>query len=297
MTDPDSSQPANIPPDVYCPGCGYLLFGSAGECCSECGYELAGMREAESGIPWAHRRTRGRIVSFWKTVWLVTFRNRRFCEEFARDVNYGDARRFQWVVILCVLFPVLLAVFAAYRIMPPDLSKESWTTAMTWGRLPREPTILAYAYADMWPVALLLVGFFIWLIAITGVSSYFFHPKSVSVRRQNSGVAMSYYCCAPLAALAVVFAVGAFLTDRIADFTDLPRRFDLALAGAVLLVLVAWWRTLVGTIRRTMPQLRVRTVVLALGLPMIWLALASLIMVGVPVVAIWILVVLDSVSV
>ena len=149
----------------------------------------------------------------------------------------------------------------------------------------------------MWPVALLLVGFLMWLIAITGVASYFFHPKSISVHRQNSGVAMSYYACAPLATLAFVFAVCAFLTDWIADNTDIPRRYDLALAAAGLVVLVVWWRMLMGMVRRTMPRLKVRGMALAVGLPMLWLALASVIMVGVPLVAIWIVVVIDSVSV
>ena len=297
MIDLDSSQCVPIPPDVYCPGCGYLLFGSVGEKCSECGYALAGMREAASGIPWVHRRTRGRIVSFWKTVWLVTFRNRRFCEEFARDVSHRDARRFQWVVIAHVFLPVLLAVMAMYRLVPPDISRESWMDVIALGRPPRVPTPFDYAYAEIWPVALLLACFLLWLSAITGAASYFFHPKSIPVRRQNSGVAMSYYACAPLAALGVVFAVSAFLTDWIADYSNIPRRYDLALAVAALVVLVGWWRTLMGTIRRTMPPVKVRATVLAIGLPLIWLALAILILVGIPVLGLWILIVIDSVSV
>ncbi len=298
MTDLDSSQSANIPPDVYCPGCGYLLFGSAGERCSECGYALAGMREAESGIPWVHRRTRGRIVSFFKTVWLVTFRNRRFCEEFARDVSYRDARRFQWVVILHVLFPVLLAVAALYWMVPPDLSVESFMNAMMWGRMPIEPTTLEYAYAEFWPVALLLVGFLMWLIAIAGVASYFFHPKEISVRRQNSGVAMSCYACAPLAVLPMFLVVAAILVENFANYGDLDPLFYLAYGAIVLGILLVWyWWMLVGTIRRTMPQLRVRAMVLAVGLPMIWLALAVLILAGIPVLTLWILIVIDSLAV
>ena len=108
---------------------------------------------------------------------------------------------------------------------------------------------------------------------------------------------MSYYACAPLAVLAGVFALAAIATDRIANYLHMPRRFDHALVAAALVVFIAWWRTLMKTVRRTMPLLKMRAMVLAVGLPALWFALAVLIMEGIPLVVLSILIVIESLSV
>ena len=105
--------------DLFCPGCGYSLRGATGERCPECGYSLAYLRTHTCGIPWAHRRQRGRLRTYWQTVWLVTFRPQRFCEEYAHEVRYRDARRFQLMTLLYVYGPLLVATLYLYVAHPP----------------------------------------------------------------------------------------------------------------------------------------------------------------------------------
>src|SRR5205823_2812668 len=52
---------------------------------------------------------------------------------------------------------------------------------------------------NLWPLVLNLIGLLLFFILLTGVGSYFFHPRRLAVLRQNRAVALSYYACAPLA--------------------------------------------------------------------------------------------------
>lgn len=287
----------SIPPDVPCPGCGYLLFGSVGDKCTECGYDISRMRRAESGIPWVHRRERGRFISFWQTVWLVTIRHRRFCEEYARDVSYADARRFQWVVVLHVFVPVVLAVVATYWMTPPDLSKESFMAAMMLGRPPRQPTSLDYAYAEVWPVAMLLACFLLWLVAATGAPSYFFHPKSIPVRRQNSAVAMSYYCAAPLALLPGNLLLVVVLIEGFVNFGETEPLAYLWMGGCALVAHFGGTSIMaLNLMRRLMPERKRLAVSFGMALPIVWAGLGVLIMAGLPIALLFALVGIDGAS-
>ena len=92
----DADELAGIPDDILCPACSYDLHGAPGMKCPECGYSLLNIRSDVCRIPWVRRKELGRIRSYWLTVWMVTFRNRRFCEEYAHSLGYTEARRFQW---------------------------------------------------------------------------------------------------------------------------------------------------------------------------------------------------------
>ncbi len=64
--------------DLYCPKCGYNLRGLTSDRCPECGYDICVIRERKSQIPWVYRDQEGSFRAYWKTVWLVMFKNERF---------------------------------------------------------------------------------------------------------------------------------------------------------------------------------------------------------------------------
>ena len=81
---------ARMPEGVHCLECGYDLRGSTSPCCPECGFALELLRASESQIPWTHRRQLGFWRAYRRTVWMVTFRGRKFCAE---GTHSGDVRR------------------------------------------------------------------------------------------------------------------------------------------------------------------------------------------------------------
>ncbi len=297
---------AAIDPDIHCLQCGYCLQGVVGEHCPECGHSLAGIREPAK-IPWEQRREIGRFRAYWRTVWLVTFRNRRFCEACAGPVSYRDARLFQLVTILLAFLAAIGAVVAVYVTNPPKL----WTAAtpLPWNspflaaqRVVWDRVVWDRAYAEVWPVGIVAVCFFFFLAAATGVPSYFFHPQKITVRRQNSLVAMSHYACGPLGlapvltVLLALAAIGALAMGG--GFEPGWFRSDIFYVPVVAAVVVTllWWLNLERTARRTMPQVRGRSVRVALITPALWIALALLLVVGLPLVVLFVLMVASSLA-
>jgi len=193
--------------DLFCPACSYNLSGSVSAKCPECGYDLSGLRSRQCRIPWVHRRVIGRLRAYFATVWMVMFRNRRFCEEYARPTVYRDARIFQMVTVFFAFIPFVAVTLAAYATFPPDndpVSGSPSTTAML-------------AYGDVWPVVLLNLCVLLFLLVATGLPSYFFHARAIAVENQNRALALSYFTCAPAAFLGVagvVYASGHVVTEN-----------------------------------------------------------------------------------
>ncbi|UCE58868.1 MAG: hypothetical protein JSU63_15680 [Phycisphaerales bacterium] len=282
-----------IPPDVYCPSCAYDLRGAAGENCSECGYPLANLRLPVSEIPWERRNSRSRFIDFWKTVWMVTVRNRRFSEAYAQPLSYADAQKFRLTVIAHVFVPIVLATIAVYCLWPPDIREpnldqllEMWAA----GTYQPNPPLAVRAYAAVWPAGILLISFLLFLLAVTGVPSYFFHPRQVCPERQNAGIALSYYTCAPIAFAPVVFVLGAACSLSL--LPGFPWRYTVITVAiaSVIPVVGAYWVNLILAVRRTMPELRGRAVLVAIAVPLLWLGLGALTFVALPLVvhAVWI---------
>jgi len=115
MKHKNQAEPLNeIPEHIYCPACAYNLFRITSDRCPECGHGLEGLRSDHSTIPWVRRNEIGRFRAYWKTVWMVTMRHRKFCEEYTRDISYEDAQAFRWLTILHAWLPALLGVIALY---------------------------------------------------------------------------------------------------------------------------------------------------------------------------------------
>jgi hypothetical protein len=267
-----------IPDDLFCPQCGYNLRGLVSDRCPECGYSIDTVRSMTSGIPWVLRKDLGRFRAYWKTVSLVMFRHRRFCDEIVRHVSYADSQSFRWVTVGHAYLPVLLATMALYALAPSE---------------PFRDEVFDWLWASVWPVAVLHLCILLFLAAITGVPSYFFHPNGVPVYWQNRAIAMSYYASGPLAltfvpVLAVVGAYGFWAIDYLASL--------FVLAGLLFPVVqaVAWWLDLIHISRRVVSQRPRWPIVVGVCVPVLWLILAGLIFVTLPFSAFLILVAIKS---
>jgi ribosomal protein L37E len=275
--------------EVYCPRCGYNLFGTAGPRCPECGFDLARLRSGECRLPWEHRASRGWFRTFWATVWYVTLREPKLHEAFADRVRYRDARRFQLAVIAHLLVPLVVVAGLAF-LMRTLLADADAATPNPRYELADDP----YAYLAMWagestragwPIAVGAALFLIFLLALTGVPSYFFHPRRLPVHLQNNALALSYYTCAPIAwaipshlLLVVLLAIIVDVWDRADAGTGLSRTDTNIAAVTITIVTVfaAWWLVLLRLARVTMRSLPWRQPIIGLAVPILWLLLTAL---------------------
>jgi hypothetical protein len=284
-----------IPADIYCVKCAYNLFGCVSDRCPECGRSLANLRNPESRIPWVHRRRIGRMRAYWRTVWMVTFSGRGFYDEYARPLRISDARRFQWVTLSLVLAAVIYVVVALYHVCPPHVEVPDFFEIMVFPGTVRVPTGWDRAYAEVWPVGVLLACFLLFLAAATAVPGHLFHPRGVSVERQDSGVALSLYACGSLAFLPLLVPV--LLVASWEAALDARNVAGLAVTWGVVLVLpvlAAWLWNLNRQARLTLPQFRYRALVVAAALPVIWLVLAGAFLVALPAAILYVLIVISS---
>ncbi len=215
--------------DLECPECGYSLRGLTSARCPECGLDLGFVESADSLIPWQRARGLRRIVAFWQTVLLVTFRPKRFCRAACQHVDYPAAVAFRFAAVIHAF-----VAFAAAVWVIDHCSKG---------------TILTEIVEDSarWYVGVVAVAGFVGLIVFSGMPTYLFHPRYLSVRRQNRAVALSHYGCAPLA---FVFPLGGALCvviRALARWGHLNKTslFDTGMLGLAILVVVGlagcWW--------------------------------------------------------
>jgi hypothetical protein len=270
---------AEIRQDVFCQECGYNLRGLTSDRCPECGHRLDAVRSPESGIPWVYRRERGRLRAYWQTVWTVMFRHKRFCEELARPVDYRDAQAFRWMTLLHAYAPMVAAVVLAYP---------------AWWPAPFNDRLMDEAFMAMWPAAILLGCLFLFLLAATGIPSYAFHPPELPIEQQNRAVAMSYYASAALAWTPLPFFLG------LAGMGLLPRHRligEALIAWGILLPVgqwVAWWADLVHIASRIMPQSKRYALSVAIAVPALWLGLAVLTLIALPIAILYVLIIAAS---
>jgi hypothetical protein len=222
-------------------------------------------------------------------VWYVTLREPKLHEAFADRVRYRDARRFQLAVIAHLLVPLVVVAGLAF-LMRTLLADADAATPNPRYELADDP----YAYLAMWagestragwPIAVGAALFLIFLLALTGVPSYFFHPRRLPVHLQNNALALSYYTCAPIAwaipshlLLVVLLAIIVDVWDRADAGTGLSRTDTNIAAGAMTIVTVfaAWWLVLLRLARVTMRSLPWRQPIIGLAVPILWLLLTAL---------------------
>jgi hypothetical protein len=207
------------------------------------------------------------LRAYWRTVGVVMFRQRRFRNEIVRPVDYAAAQRFRWVTILHVAVPVLAAlvvVYAGHVAKPFSRTNEVAVVMLRW----------------VWPVGVVYAAFLLFLLAATGMPSYFFHPKAVPVVQQNRAIALSYYASGPLALMALPLL--ALAAGWVVGFDHLVGMFFLLLGAILPLALMAvWWLDLIHLSFRLLPQRRGRAFLIAIMVPVLWFALGLLFVGGV----------------
>jgi hypothetical protein len=286
---------------LFCPTCGYDLRHNASGICPECGQPFDPATLAVSAIPWEHRRRLGRFRAFRRTAWVATVRVGLLRHEHARDLSFTAAQRFRWLCVLTAWLPPALALVLIGLAVSTSMSDSLGAApgvitfgALTGGAGAPQTWGLTYDLTACAVVGLLLPGvapvaLLFCLIAFTGVSSYLFHPRSIPVERQNRAVALSAYLAAPLAWVPVglaIFAVGGLLIWIDDDGSNLLLRvIAVAVAAVGAAIAVPILQTYVHTLlllRWSTGANAGRMWAAALLLPVLWLAIAVLTLVGIP---------------
>ncbi|MCH7596426.1 MAG: hypothetical protein IID35_07690 [Planctomycetes bacterium] len=266
--------------DLFCQECAYNLRGLTGDRCPECGNSLEGVRSFVPKIPWVRRSEIGWFRAYMKTVWYVMFNQRRFCEEMARPVDFADSQKFRWVTVALAWVPLFAVLVVALAL--------GLSSALELSFL-RDPT------EKGWSVVILLTSALLFLVAATGVPSYFFHPRGVDTELQNRAIALSYYSSGVLSFIGVPL-LALVVGVNLGIATDWGTFFILVGFLVPCGQFVAWWLDLNHLIRRLLPQQPARAVWVVLGVPALWCFLAGLILVGLPALVLYIVVIFASVA-
>jgi hypothetical protein len=223
-----------IASDFLCPTCGYNLRGLTQDRCPECGSEFDRAALSNAQLPWPHRRHLGRFRSYWRTVWQVTFHPKLLAAEFCRPVDYAAAQRFRWFTIFWIWLPFLCSTIITHA-----NNHEDYLCLKSAGLIP-----------DLWLSLAAHLTLILALAVLTGVPTYFFHPRRLPVEFQNRGIALAYYACAPLAWMPVVYAAGLLVSAF--PFPRMTALYSAAALAGVLLLL--WWSVLARLVHRILRQ-------------------------------------------
>lgn len=262
MTPDESTQAAAMLPagqDIFCPGCGYNVRGLPENRCPECGRAFDPAVLAVSQLPWPQRHAIGRLRAYWRTVFFVMFRNRRFSDEFAYPVSYHDANLFRWITVAHASV-ISVALIICIIVAAPSL---------VW-KVP-----LISVLSNLWVMVGGLFGTVLAFAAMTGLPGYFFHPHRLTTESQNRAVALSYYTCAPL-----VFSPLLTLIVVLLEFLDCGPASLLIGFIALMLLLLVWLRLLLRLAKYAVRPTLEKQIVMAVLLPIVWPLVAFVVLFG-----------------
>lgn len=269
--------------DFFCPNCGYSLRGIASDRCPECGNTLEWQSFAASRIPWVHRKAIGTMRAYWRTVWLTMSDSRLISDEVQRPVSYEDAQKFRRMTVWFAFTPLAIAAAVGLLSITLEQTKDLFAVWRSGSGIIRFSLVLELLLI---PVA--WIALYLFVLAITGVQSYFFHPASLPIIRQNRAVALSYYACAPLAwtpltAGVLVGFIALISTREINRMPLLLLVFGWLLGfGLVIVQTVGWWISSLRLLQRTTHCGAARTWTFGFLLPLSWVLLFAIIAVGIP---------------
>ena len=272
-----SSTPAAQADALYCPHCGYDLRLLTGAACPECGGAVDADTLQRLTLPWTRRADLGRLRALWRTFWTVTWRTRVACGALARPIDFKDALRFRRTVVWLVWLALLLAA-AVTAVMTAARGGADMMRVLHGAEGAWYLTISLFMAVAAWPA----------LYLVTGVHTYWFHPRRLSMEQQNRAVALSYYACAPLLAFVpagAMLVVAVCLTQsspQPAWSISLAAAVGLLIAGALLAVvaLAAFWSVCLAMARRGAHRETLGLAVMAVALPACWAVLTVLCLLG-----------------
>jgi len=274
----DGDSPNDLEPiELRCPECDYDLRALAGDRCPECGLLVDRQRLSVSRIPWVHRAQIGRVRAYCRTVMLAWRHPFALAQNVAMPLELRDAKRFQRVTIFLAYFPLLVLGVGA-------LIANS-NTRFDFFDLTHGPQKTGYILQLLLFLVIAISGW-LFLLTATGVASYFFHPKSLSVSRQNRAIAISYYACAPLSTLVLTLLLlgGAALVNQYCQqdpigsswLEPVVQGIEIAAGLLALLQIGGWVFTTLVLLKKSTVCGATRIAALGAGLPVCWGILAGL---------------------
>ena len=277
---------------TYCLACGYDLRGTASTTCPECGQAFDHDKLYTSAVPWERRDEIGRWRAFWRTCRGMTTNTRSFSQNSARPVSLDDALRFRRLVLL-ISYSSIVMMLLTY------LVGLAWLEDLDWRGLVGEP-------GWFWVTAYLtwVPGLWCFLYALTGIHTYAFHPRSLPLERQNRAVALSYYACAPLAALpvlamimAMAFVASGFIDSSSFGWYDTAGLIvTIVWVGLGFGILAAWIRVTWVLARLAAERGVIFCAAMTALLPLAWIGLAFLTLLLPTVLLSWIALVMSTAS-
>jgi hypothetical protein len=289
MPSPASSRDVSSSPDdetLYCPSCTYDLRGiDDGERCPECGLVIRRDELRRSRIPWVHRRQIGRVRAYFRTFWLATVQTKTLASEVFRPVSYADAQRFR--LVTCILAAIAPVTAIIIGLLQGDSALGDALGGIDPFRgSPSQPVPGIFDIGLPWAAGAILlpvmpIGAFLFLLAVSGVPSYWFHPRRLPVVRQNRAIALSYYACAPLALLllagvCVLVVIALSLAESNRSIEQLALFFGFATATFVIVASVAFYANTLRLYHQATAASGGGTIAFAVLLPLAWIASAVL---------------------
>jgi len=274
----DGDSPKDIEAiELRCPACDYDLRALAGDRCPECGLLVDRQRLSVSRIPWVHRAQIGRVRAYCRTVMLAWRHPFALAQNVAMPLELRDAKRFQRATVFLAYFPLLVLGIGALI--------ANNNTRFDFFDLTHGPQKTGYILQLLLYLVIAGSGW-LFLLTATGVASYFFHPKSLSVSRQNRAIAISYYACAPLSTLVLTLLLlgGAALVNQYCQQDPIGRSWlepvvpgiEIAAGLLLLLQIGGWVFTTLVLLKKSTDCGAGRMVALGAGLPIAWSILAAL---------------------
>jgi hypothetical protein len=264
--------------ELYCVDCGYDLRQLDSERCPECGAVIDRTVSGQSIIPWRQRAWVGWFRGFWDTVWLVSRHPAKLAVEMNRPADLAAALRFRQIVVMLATLVLAPASMIAAHVLAEANGLSPFFNAND----PLGSAIGAFG------LLCVLAGCLAFLLCATGVSSYFFDSRSLSIEQQNRAIALSYYACGPLAyAPLVAFFCGVLIFHASAGarwYVPLWLRIALFITAALppLLLALVVWRTPVRLMRVATRCDVHRQAAMRILLPIAWALLAGLFVVVIP---------------
>ncbi len=232
--------------------------------CPECGIDIVDVKQRKSIIPWVHRAEIGRVRAYWRTVWLVSFGFKRFCQEMSRPAQLSDARRFRWVTVVVAFLPFAIVALV---------------TIATAGARGINPTNVNYNAA-----LFSLLGVLAALAIIPAIPFYALRHRELDLELQHrAAVLLLYAGSANLAWMfvAALFAIGGLIVKAAAPYSLMDAVLGMIGFG---LFCAIWFMTVRDVVR--IIKLTIKTpkavFLMSLKIGVLWIAGGLLALVGLP---------------